>query len=149
MLNKLKPFSSWIGDWTGKGETLKGVPVTTRMVIRPRLADTVIEFEIQSQHAETGALVHGVIGLSAIDPDGEMRMAVSSTIHGSVIMRQTPEDPDAGAIEGVSVTGYRVIVSLVEQDGGLMLTSYWKKELPADAEPIGHTNIMLKRVVRA
>lgn len=149
MLNKLKPFSAWIGEWTGKGETLKGVPVTTRMVIRPRLADAVLEFEIQSQHTETGALVHGVIGLSAIDPDGELRMAVSSTLHGSIIMQHTPEDPDAGAIDGVSVTGYRVIVSLVEQDGGLMLTSYWKKALPADAEPIGYTNVMLKRVVRA
>jgi hypothetical protein len=139
----LQPFTNWIGEWTGRGQTLKEVPITTRMEIRSRLAGEVLDFEIQSLHAENGNLVHGVAGLMATDPDGERRMAVSSTIHGTISMTLTPEDPDAGAIEGVSVTGNRVVVSLVQEDGGLMLTSYWKTP---SGEQVGFTNVKLKRV---
>jgi hypothetical protein len=145
MLKELQPYSRWIGEWTGKGETLDGVPITMRMVVKPRLADQVLDFEIQNQHTETGKLVHAVAGLMAMDPDGERRMVVSSTLHGSMVMELTPEDPDAGAIEGVSVQGYRVVVSLVEEDGGLMLTSYWRKDTP-EAEKLGFTNVKLMRV---
>lgn len=148
MRKEFAPFSGWIGEWTGKGETLKGVPVITRMVLRPRLAEEVLEFEIVSQHAETDALVHGVVALMTVDPDGQLRMAVCSTIHGCIVMRLTPEDPGAAAIAGTSVTGNHVVVSLIEDNSGLMLTSYWKKDEPK-AEPIGHTNIKLKRVARA
>jgi hypothetical protein len=147
MRKELQPFIGWIGEWTGKGETLTGVPIATRMVVRPRLADEVLDFEITNLHAETGKLVHGVAGLMAVDPDGQRRMAVSSTIHGTIIMTLTPEDPDAGAIEGVSVTGNRVVVSLVKDDGGLMLTAYWKKDTPS-AEQVGYTNVRLRRVTK-
>lgn len=145
-MNKhLHPFTGWIGTWAGKGVTLKGVPINTRLVIAPRLAGEVLDFEIENLHADTGKLVHGVAGLMAQDPDGQRRMAVSSTIHGTIVMTLTPEDPDAGAIEGLSVTGNRVIVSLVQEDGGLMLTSYWKT--PA-GEQVGYTNVKLKRVTK-
>lgn len=143
MRKELQPFVTWIGEWAGRGETLKGVPINTRMDIHARLGGEVIDFEVQSLHADTGNLVHGVAGLMAVDPDGQRRMAVSSTIHGTIVMTLTPEDPDAGAIEGTSVTGNHVVVSLVQEDGGLMLTSYWKT--PA-GEQVGYTNVMLKRV---
>jgi hypothetical protein len=118
-----------------------------RLAITPRLANEVLDFEIINLHAETGKLVHGVAGLMAMDPDGQRRMAVSSTVHGTIIMTLTPEDPDAGAIEGVSVTGNRVVVSLVKDGAGLMLTAYWKKDTP-DAEQVGHTNVKLSRVAK-
>jgi hypothetical protein len=147
-MNKhLLPFFSWIGDWVGRGQTLNGVPINTRMSIRPRLANQVLDFEIENLHADTGKLVHGVAGLMAQDADGQRRMAVSSTIHGTIIMTLTPEDPDAGAIEGLSVAGNRVVVSLVQEDGGLMLTSYWKKDT-ANAEQVGFTNVKLRRVTK-
>jgi hypothetical protein len=143
MRSELNPFIGWIGEWAGRGETINGVPINTRMDIHARLGGEVLDFEIQSLHAESGNLVHGVAGLMAVDPDGERRMAVSSTIHGTIVMTLTPEDPDAGAIEGVSVSGNRVIVSLVQDDGGLMLTSYWKTP---KGEQVGYTNVKLKRV---
>ncbi|MCB9933163.1 MAG: hypothetical protein H6841_07065 [Planctomycetes bacterium] len=148
MHTKLAPYWGWIGEWAGKGETLQGVPILMRMAVKPRLADQILDFEIQNLHAETGKLVHAVAGLMAVDPDGQRRMVVSSTIHGSMLMELTPEDPGAGAIEGISVTGNRVIVSLVEDDDGLMLTSYWKKNEP-EAEQVGFTNVKLKRVTPA
>jgi hypothetical protein len=149
LLNKkLAPYWGWVGEWAGTGETLNGVPVSTRMFVRPRLASQILEIEIQSLHAETGKLVHGVVALMGMDPDGQRRMVVNSTIHGSMLMDMTPEDPGAGAIEGVSVTGNRVVVSLVDENDGLMLTSYWKKNNPK-AEQVGYTNVKLNRVTPA
>jgi hypothetical protein len=146
---KLKPYHKWMGEWTGRGETLKKVPVVTRVTIRPRLAELALEFTVESLHEETQELVHGVVAQLGVDPDGVMRMAVFSTVHGSIIMPVTPEDPGALAIEGNSVTGNRVVVSLIEEGDGLMLTSYWRPELPADAEPVGYSNVKLRRVTHA
>lgn len=146
MNKKLEPLRKWFGDWTGRGETLTGVPVATRMTIQPRMAEQFIEFIVESLHADTHDLVHGVVALLTVDPDGETRMTVTSTLHGSMVMPVTPEDPGALAIQGKSVAGNHLVVSLIEEDDGLMLTSYWKPELPPDAEKIGYTNVKLKRV---
>lgn len=143
---RLNPYRKWIGEWTGRGQTLKNVSVLTRVSIRPRLADLALEFLVESQHEESHELVHGVVAILGVDPDDELRMTVFSTIHGAIVMPVTPEDPGALAIEGKSVTGNRVVVSLIEEDDGLMLTSYWKPELPPDAEPVGYSNVKLKRV---
>jgi hypothetical protein len=149
MRKEFKAFSKWLGEWAGKGQTKKGLPVHSRLVLRERMAGEFLEFEVTSLHADTGALVHGVVCQLAIDPDGVMRMSVASTMHGCMVMPMTPEDPGAAAIEGVSATGNRVVVSLVEEDGGLMLTSYWRAPNTApDAEPLGFTNLLLKRVTR-
>ncbi|MCB9896228.1 MAG: hypothetical protein H6839_17490 [Planctomycetes bacterium] len=148
MRKEFQPYTKWIGEWTGEGETLNGVPIRMRMVVRPRAAEQMLDFEIQNQHMETGKLVHAVLGFMAVDPDGQRRMVVASTVHGCMLMEMTPEDPGAGAIEGVSVMGHRVVVSLVEDDGGLMLTSYWMKDTP-EAEKIGFTNVKLTRVEHA
>jgi len=145
---KLAPYWGWVGEWAGRGETLNGVPVLTRMIVKPRMADQILDIEVQSLHADTGMLVHGVVALLAMNPDGQRRMVVTSTIHGSMLMEMTPEDPGAGASEGLSVTGNRVVVSLVEESDGLMLTSYWKKNDPK-AEQVGYTNVKLKRVTPA
>lgn len=140
------PYRKWLGEWSGKGVTKNDVAVSTRLVIQTRMAEQAVEFLVESVSADTGELIHGVIGLLAVDPDGQMRMVVFSTLHGSMLMPVTPEDPGALAIEGTNVQGNRVVVSLIEEDGGLMLTSYWRPELPADAEPVGFTNIKLMRV---
>jgi hypothetical protein len=145
MHKKLEPIRKWFGEWTGRGETMTGVPVMTRMVIQPRMAEQFIEFMVESLHAESQELVHGVVTMLTVDPDGETRMAVTSTMHGTIVMPVTPEDPGALAIEGMSVTGNHVVVSLIEEDDGLMLTSYWKPNEP-EAEKLGYTNIKLKRV---
>lgn len=149
MRSEFKQFARWIGEWTGKGQTKKGLPVNSRLVLRDRMAGEFLEFEVTSLHADTGALVHGVVCVLAVDPDKVLRMSVASTMHGCMVMPMTPEDPGAAAIEGTSVTGNHVVVSLVEENGGLMLTSYWrtKGSAPSD-EPVGFTNILLKRVVR-
>jgi hypothetical protein len=146
MHKDLQAFAKWTGEWVGHGETINGVPINTRMSVTPRMAGEMLEYVIENLHQDTGRLVHGVIGHMAVDPDGMLRMAVCSTIHGCIVTTMTPEDPGAGAIEGTSVTGNRVIVSLVQEDSGLMLTSYWKT--PA-GEQVGYTNIMLKRVAKA
>ncbi|MCZ7607766.1 MAG: hypothetical protein M5U25_17215 [Planctomycetota bacterium] len=148
MQRKLAPYWGWIGEWAGRGEMLQGTPVMTRMTVKPRGAEQMLDFEIQNLHAETGKLMHVVAGLMAVDPDGQRRMVVSSNIHGCMLMNMTPEDPGAGAIEGVSVTGNRVVVSLVEDGDGLMLTAYWKKNEPK-AEQVGYTNVKLRRVTPA
>ena len=148
MKTELRPYSNWIGEWTGRGETMNGIPIQTRMVVRPRLADQLLDIEVQNLHVETAQLVHGVVALMGVDPDGKRRMVVTSTVHGSMVMEMTPEDPGAAATEGISVTGNRVVVSLVQEDGGLMLTSYWSRNTP-EAERVGYTNVKLARVERA
>lgn len=142
----LEPYHKWIGEWVGRGVTKTDVPVTTRLVITSRLAAQSLEFLVESIHSDSNALVHGVIALMGVDPDGEVRFIVQSTIHGSIVMQVTPEDPGALAIAGHSVTGNRVVVSLVEENGGLMLTSYWRPANDPDAETVGYSNVSLKRV---
>ena len=146
MRKQFQPYSKWIGEWSGRGTTKKDVVVITRLVIRSRMADQALEFSVESTDAESHKLVHGVIGLLAVDPDDQLRMCVFSTLHGTMVMPVTPEDPGALAIVGESVQGNRIVVSLIEEKDGLMLTSYWKPELPADAEPVGYSNVKLTRV---
>ena len=143
---KLQPYLKWAGEWVGRGVTKTDVPVTTRLVIVPRLAGQSLEFLVESIHSESHALVHGVVALMGVDPDGEVRFIVQSTIHGSIVMSVTPEDPGALAIAGNSVTGNYVVVSLIEENGGLMLTSYWRPANDPDADPVGYSNVSLKRV---
>lgn len=147
MRKEFRPYAGWLGEWSGLGTTKKNVPVRVRMSIQPRMAGEVLEIHLESLHERTGKLVHGVIALLSIDPDGAMRMAIASTIHGTIIMRATPEDPGALAFEGDSVTGNRVVVSFVEDNHDLMLTAYWKPELPHDAEVAGFTNCRMQRIV--
>lgn len=146
---KIAPFRKWVGEWSGRGVTKKDVAVTTRVVIQPRMADQALEFVVESTATDSHELVHGVVALLGVDPDDVLRMCVYSTLHGSMVMPVTPEDPGALAIEGTNVHGNRVVVSLIEENGGLMLTSYWKPELPADAEPVGFSNVLLKRIALA
>jgi hypothetical protein len=149
MRNEFRPYATWLGDWTGLGTTKKNVPVRIRLSIQPRMAGEVLELVLESLHDRTGKLVHGVVALLSVDPDGVMRMAIASTIHGTIIMPVTPEDPGALAFEGNSVTGNRVVVSFVEDNGALMLTAYWEPELPHDGEVVGFTNCRMQRVALA
>lgn len=148
MHRKFNPYSKWFGEWAGHGVSRTDVEVFTRLVIRPRLADQAVEFVVESMDAQSSKLVHGVVATMGVGPDGELRMAVLSTVHGAMVMPVTPDDPGALAIEGTSVGGNRVVVSLVEEDDGLMLTSYWKKNEPK-AEQVGFSNVKLKRVTPA
>jgi len=147
MRKELEPYRKWFGEWSGSGVSKSNVAVSTRLSIQPRLAGHCIEFVVESMTPDSSRLVHGVIALLGVDPDSKLRMTVMSTIHGAMAMPVTPEDPGALAIEGESVVGNRVVVSLIEEDSGqLMLTSYWKPELPMDAEPVGFSNVKLSRV---
>lgn len=145
MHKKFAPYIKWFGEWAGHGVSKTNIEVFSRLVIRPRLADQAVEFLVESMDLATGKLVHGVVALMGLGPDGELHMAVLSTIHGAMGMPVTPEDPGALAIEGLSVSGNRVVVSLIEENDGLMLTSYWKKNEPK-AEQVGFSNVKLKRV---
>ncbi|MCZ7607767.1 MAG: hypothetical protein M5U25_17220 [Planctomycetota bacterium] len=145
MHKEFAPYIKWFGEWAGHGVSKTNIQVFTRLAIRPRLADQVIEFQVESMDAQSSKLVHGVVALMGLGPDGQLRLAVLSTLHGAMDMPVTPEDPGALAIEGVSVEGNRVVVSLVEENDDLMLTSYWKKEVPG-AEPVGFSNVKLQRV---
>jgi hypothetical protein len=149
MRKELRSYQHWVGEWSGRGHTKKHVPVHVRLSIHPRLTGSVLEFVVESLHVNTNRLVHGVIGLLALDPDDQLRMAVTSTIHGTIVMPMTPEDPGALAFEGLSVTGNRVVISLVEDGEDLLLTAHWKPELPPDVEFVGVTSCRLQRMAVA
>lgn len=149
MNKKLVPYSRWFGQWAGRGETKRGVPVTAQVLFRRRLAEQLIEIVVEMLHAETQELVNGVIAMISVDPNENLCVTVNSTVHGPMIMPATPEDPGVLAIEGRSVQGNLVVVSFLEEDGGLLLTSYWKPEVPAGAKHVGHTSLHLKRVTPA
>ncbi|MCB9933162.1 MAG: hypothetical protein H6841_07060 [Planctomycetes bacterium] len=146
MNRKFAPYRKWIGEWAGRGVSKTNVPVHTRLTVRTRLAGQALEFLVESMDMESNRLIHGVIATLGEGPDGQLRMAVLSTLHGAIAMPVTPEDPGALAIEGVSVTGNHVVVSLIEDGDGLMLTGYWRPEGVPNAEPIGHSNIRMTRI---
>ncbi|MBE7490376.1 MAG: hypothetical protein HS108_01230 [Planctomycetes bacterium] len=144
MRKEFLPYKSWVGTWVGGGETLKSVPAEVTLQIEPQLDGLVLCFIVQAREPGTGRLIHGVVSHLTVDPDGWLRLGVTSTLHGSMIMPVTPEDPGALAVEGRSITGNHVVVSLVQEGDGLMLTSYWRAPTPG-AEPIGFSNYRLVR----
>lgn len=146
MHKALQPFDRWAGDWAGKGTTKKGVPVNIRVAIHPRMAGETVEIEVESLSAANNRLVHGVVALVNARPDGRMRMAASSTIHGAMILDTTPEDPGAVAFAGRNVVGEHVVVSFLQDGDDLLLTAHWKADVPGDPEPVGVTNSRLHRV---
>ncbi len=146
MPRMMRAYQHWFGEWSGRGTTKKNVPVNIHVVIRPRLAGEVIEFSVESLHEMTSRLVHGVVALVSADPDGQIRMAASSTIHGAIVLQTTPDDPGALAFAGRSVMNHRVVVSFVEDGPDLLLTAHWKPDTPGEVEPAGMTNCRLSRV---
>lgn len=144
MRPEFKAYEGWVGRWVGAGETLKNVPATVTLDIQPALDGAFLAFSVQSRHPNTGALLQGVESLLTVDPDGWLRLCVASTLHGSMVMPVTPEDPGALAVEGRSVTGNHVVVSLIQEGDSLMLTSYWRSPTPG-AEPIGFSNYRMQR----
>lgn len=146
MRKEFRPYQHWIGEWSGRGHTKKHVPVNIRLSIKPRIAGSILEFVVESLHVNTSRLVHGVIALLSVDPDKQLRMSVTSTIHGTIVMPMTPEDPGALAFEGVSVTGNRLVVSFVEDGGDLLLTAHWKPDSADAVEFTGVTSCRLKRL---
>lgn len=144
MRAELKPYEPWIGTWVGAGETLKQVPAKVRLRIEPQLDGAILCFIVESRDPKTGKLIQGVVSHLTVDPDGWLRLCAASTLHGSMVMPVTPEDPGAIAVEGRSITGNHVVVSLVQDGEDLMLTSYWRAPTPG-AEEVGFSNYRLKR----
>jgi hypothetical protein len=142
----LQPFDRWVGEWAGKGTTKKNVPVNIRVAIQPRMAGETVEISVESLSAANNKLVHGVVALVSAYPDGRMRMAASSTIHGAFLLDMTPEDPGAVAFAGRNVIGEHVVVSFLQDGNDLMLTAHWKADVPGNPEPVGVTNCRLRRV---
>jgi hypothetical protein len=139
------PYADWLGRWEGEGQTLRNLPIKARVTIGKRLEGELLEIVVEVFSAETGELVHGVVALLTVDPDSRMRMNVSSTIHGAIVMPVTPDDPGVLAIEGTSVVGNRVVVSILHDERGMMLTAYWRPEGSLDADPVGFSNYRLRR----
>jgi len=144
MRPEFKPYEKWIGRWVGSGETLKQVPAAVSLVIAPALDGQFLSFVVESRDPKTGKLIQGVVSQLTVDPDGWLRLSVASTLHGSMVMPVTPEDPGALAVEGRSIVGNHVVVSLVYEKDSMMLTSYWREPTPG-AEPIGFSNYRMKR----
>lgn len=144
MRKEFAPYAGWVGNWTGAGETQKNLPAIVRMMIAPSMDGQFLQFTVEARLSKTGELAHGVVSQLTVDPDGWLRLCVASTLHGSMVMPVTPEDPGALAVEGRSVTGNHVVVSLVQDGDCLMLTSYWRAPTPS-AEPVGFSNYRMTR----
>lgn len=144
MRKELEAYAGWVGTWVGAGETLKAVPAAVTLRIQPMLDGNILCFVVESRDPKTGKLIQGVVSHLTVDPDGWLRLGAASTLHGSMIMPVTPEDPGAIAVEGRSITGNHVVVSLVQDGDELMLTSYWRSPA-AGAEPVGFSNYRMKR----
>ncbi len=147
MRKELKQYDSWVGEWIGEGESHDEVEVRTYMRIDPALSGQVLVIHVRSFEKASLKLLHGVVSIVGVSPDGKMRLNTYSTVHGNILMDMPPEDPGAMAAHGVSVGGSGVIVSLIQlSDDELQLTSYWGKGPITTEDYEGKSHAVVRRV---
>lgn len=123
----LARYWPWCGLWGGTGSAQDGRPVAIRMVVERQLLDSVLRMHFEATSPDGAVLYHGVVTSIGVTPSGQVRAATYSTIHGSMVLDQTPDDEGVLALAGESLRGNQINVTIVEESpGALMFAALWR-----------------------
>lgn len=123
----LARYWNWCGLWGGTGSAQDGRPVAIRMVVQRRLLDSTLGMHFEATSPDGAVLYHGVITAIGPTPTGQVRAATFSTIHGSMVLDQTPDDEGVLALAGQSLRGNQINVTIAEENPQhLMFTALWR-----------------------
>jgi hypothetical protein len=127
MAEPIGHYLSWIGVWTGTGEAQAGMETLIRVEMFPAAAGTGLGFHFEAYDLQATRLYHGVRAVVAAAPSGALRAIAWSSIHGSLLLEQTPDDEGVLALTGTSRTGNQISVTFVEETPDqLLFTAFWR-----------------------
>lgn len=133
MNESLRQYLQWVGVWTGIGEAQAGMETLVRNEVFQAVAGQGIGFHFEAYDLEAARLFHGVRAVVAPAPSGVVRAVVWSSIHGAMILEQTPDDQGVLALSGESHAGNHITVTFVEEgEDELLFTASWR---PPHTEP--------------
>ena len=133
MSEGLRYYLSWVGVWTGIGEAQAGMNALVRTEVFQAVSGQGVGFHFEAFDTEARNLYHGVRAIVAPAPSGVVRAIAWSSIHGPLILEQTPDDEGVLALSGESRSGNRISVTFVEEaEDELLFTAYWR---PPHSEP--------------
>jgi hypothetical protein len=123
----LRRYLPWIGVWTGTGEAQAGMDTLVRTEIFQNLGGAGIGFHFEAFDGSATNLYHGVRAHVAPAPSGVVRAVAWSSIHGLLILEQTPDDEGVLALGGESRAGNHISVAFIEEGPDeLLFTAFWR-----------------------
>ncbi|MBX3475834.1 MAG: hypothetical protein KF754_15800 [Planctomycetes bacterium] len=139
----------WCGIWGGSGKAQDGRPVHIRMSVERRLHGHALRMNFEASSPDGGVLYHGVVSLVGVGPTGQVRAATFSTIHGAMVLDQTPDDAGVLALAGNTLAGNSILVTLHDQGPGkLGFAAQWRPPgAKADDPRMGRMAADLARLV--
>lgn len=147
MSDQLRHYLSWIGVWTGIGEAQAGMNTLVRIEIFQAVAGQGIGFQFEAFDTEARNLYHGVRAIITSAPSGVVRAIAWSSIHGPLILEQTPDDEEVLALSGESKAGNRISVTFVEEaPDELLFTAYWRPPHAKPNDDLPRMAIPIKRI---
>ncbi len=120
---ELRKFNKWLGVWNGSGDLPGSDPGIVRVVVDEGLDGEVIEIVVESVSSTNFNFLSGGIGLLVVRTDGSMRVLGYSTLYGSVVLEEVPDDPGVLAVEGVNDEKSQISVTFVVDKDIMYLTT--------------------------
>ncbi|MBE7492479.1 MAG: hypothetical protein HS108_12060 [Planctomycetes bacterium] len=123
----LAGYRAWCGVWGGTGAAQDGRPVHIRMEIAPDQFGVALRMHFEATSPDGSVLYHGVVTTIGAGPSGALCAATFSTIHGAMVLHQTPDDENVLALEGESLRGNRIQVTILgEGPRALGFAALWR-----------------------
>lgn len=127
MIDVLQPYTNWLGEWIGAGESDNGAEVKVRLWLERKLHGELLRLRLEI--SLPGALSPGVaaLGVLGAGPDKRLRLGLWSSISGSFVLDQLPDDPDVLAMGGRTPRGSDLTLSLLADSDRLQINWLWRK----------------------
>ncbi|MBK9974289.1 MAG: hypothetical protein IPP14_05910 [Planctomycetes bacterium] len=133
MNQSITPFLAWLGTWGGSGEAQDSQAVRIRCTFETVVADTALRMAFEATDLTGQTLYHGVVACLGPTPTGQLRAVALSTIHGNLLLEQTPDDEGVMALAGIAGNGNHIMVTFVpEGPDRLLFSAMWR---PPEAAP--------------
>ncbi|MBZ0136016.1 MAG: hypothetical protein K8I27_06545 [Planctomycetes bacterium] len=147
MSNDLRGYLPWVGVWTGIGEAQAGMSTLVRTEVFYAAAGQGIGFHFEAFDTEARNLYHGVRAVVVPAPSGVVRAVAWSSIHGPLILEQTPDDEGVLALAGESRAGNHISVTFVEEGPDeLLFAAFWRPQHGGAKPDAPSMSIPLRRV---
>lgn len=149
MPDVMRIYGAWCGTWGGSGKAQDGRPVLVRMVVEPAVHGAALRMAFEATSPDGTQLYHGVVCCVGTGPTGAVKAATYSTIHGVILLDQTPDDERVLALAGDSEQGNRINVTIHEEaPDRLGFSAMWRPPGAAPGpEQRGRMTAALRRLV--
>lgn len=145
----ITPYLAWLGTWGGSGEAQDGQAVRIRCTFETAVADTALRMSFEATDLSGQTLYHGVVACLGTLPTGGLRAVALSTIHGNLMLEQTPDDEGVLALSGRAQNDNQINVTFVQEaPGRLLFTGMWRPPgVPLDDPRFGRMTANLGKLV--